>query len=136
MLDELRDRIASFLDARQTAVLCAWGWGQPWALPVRYRRQALEITCLLPAWAGIGTALDDDDGVLLIVQDAQASETRWLQYQGKAIICDELDWAAWGLPPKGLPQNRYTVLCLIPRRIDLIDEARGWGFRETLDLAP
>ena len=32
------------------------------------------------------------------------------------------------------PDELYLVVRVTPRRIDLLDENRGWGARETLDL--
>jgi len=46
---------------------------------------------------------------------------RWLQYRGTAHIADSTD-------------ERYATIHIVPERIDLIDEDRGWGVRETLDI--
>jgi len=56
---------------------------------------------------------------MAIIQDA--TPLRWLQYLGTACIADSSD-------------ERYATIHIMPERIDLIDESRGWGARETLDL--
>ncbi|HEY66309.1 MAG TPA: hypothetical protein G4O02_17295 [Caldilineae bacterium] len=137
MLDELRQRISRYLDGWQTAVLSACSWGRPWLIPVQYRHRELEIECLLPRWAELFSYLDRDPEVLLIVRSTDAAETsRWLEYRGRAAVRNAPDWTVWNLSPEEQeqPQDRYVVLRITPRRIDLIDESRGWGFRETLDL--
>lgn len=136
MLDKLRQRIADFLDARQTAVLCAWGWKRPWALPVQYRCRGLEIECLLPRWADLLSLLAEDSRLLLVVTDDQSNSARWLEVQGTAQRVASPVWGDWMLPAAARPQpeNRYAVTRITPRRLDLIDESQGWGFRETLEL--
>jgi hypothetical protein len=136
MLDELRHHIARYLDARQTAVLSAWGWQHPWALPVQYRRRGLEIECLLPRWADLLSLLAEDSRLLLVVTDDQSDSTRWLEVQGTAQRVATPVWGDWTLPAAARPQpeNRYAVIRITPRRLDLIDDSQGWGFRETLEL--
>ncbi len=137
MFDELRQRIIRYLDGQHTAVLGAYGWGRPWVLPVQYRHQGLAIECLLPRWAELISYLDRDPEVLLIVWGGETVGTsRWLEYWGRATLQEVIDWTVWTLSPeeREQPHTRYAVLHITPRRIDLIDESRGWGFRETLDL--
>ncbi len=61
---------------------------------------------------------------------------RWLQYEGDAQIAIAPDWSGL-LPASELQQahEHYLVVGLRPRRLDLFDGRRGWGARETLDLA-
>jgi len=67
---------------------------------------------------------------------ASPDPERWLQYQGWSRLVSA---AAWVSIPGGLtPQQaneRFLVVALTPQRLDLFDERRGWGARETLDLA-
>lgn len=135
MLDELRDRMNHFLDSRQVAVLSAWGWGQPWALPVQYHRQGQVIDCLLPAWSDLLSLLDEDPRLHLVIPDETSNGNRWLQVKGTARRLAAPDWSDWQLPGAAHtpPKSRYTVIRITPQRIDLFDESRGWGFRETLD---
>jgi hypothetical protein len=46
---------------------------------------------------------------------------RWLQYRGIARIGDSTD-------------ERYVTIHITPQHIDLIDESRGWGARETYEI--
>lgn len=91
--------------------------------------------------------LEQNPQVLLVIHDypptnsspqAGGSEggLRWLQYLGTAQPLDSPDWsellpAATATP---LLDDLYIVIRVTPERIDLIDESRGWGARETLDL--
>jgi len=58
----------------------------------------------------------------------------WLQ--GIARPVPAPDWA--GLLPTWTsatpPDALYLVVRVTPQRIDLFDEGRGWGARETLEL--
>ena len=137
MLDELRQRISQTLVAHQVCVIGACGWNdRPWMLPAAYRSRGLEIECLLPRWAELIFHLDEDPEVLLVIRESQAETSRWLEYRGRADIQEVPDWTEWGLSleERNQPQNRYAVLHITPERIDLIDESRGWGYRETLDF--
>jgi len=137
MLDELRQRICQTLAAHHVCLIGACGRDdQPWLLPVAYRSRGLEIECLLPRWAELVSFLDETPKVLLVIRDAEAGAFRWLQYRGRAFLRENPDWTGWkfSLDMQHDPQNRYVVVRVVPERIDLIDESRGWGFRETLDL--
>jgi hypothetical protein len=62
---------------------------------------------------------------------------RWLQYRGSAQPIAAPEWSS--LLPEGMSnaraaEERYVAVRIKPARIDLIDETRGWGARETLDL--
>ncbi len=117
-LDELRQRLVRYLDARQTAVLSAWGcWGRPWALPVQNRRRGLEIECLLPRWADIVSHLDEASEVLLIVRDEYKGTARWLKYRGQAGLVESPNWTVWNLPfeYESSPEYRYAVCSTSPR---------------------
>jgi hypothetical protein len=97
--------------------------------------------------------LEQDPRVVLVVQDATIlGETldpiqdrrdwatpalRWLQIRGTARRVERPNWAGLlleGAPASTLPQELYLVVQVVPKRIDLLDESRGWGVRETLDL--
>lgn len=137
MFDELRERIAGILAAHQVGLLGACGWGnQPAVLPAAYHSTGLEVECLLPRWAELISHLAESPEIRLLVPDSARPTSRWLEYRGQAALEEAPDWSGWHLPPEGQaqPQIRYAVLRLTPRRIDLIDEGRGWGFRETLDI--
>lgn len=131
-IDRLHDQLAAYLASYNTGLLSVPGAAP---LPVRYRSRGLAVECLLPRWADLAYALSQQPAALLVVP-APLDITRWLQYQGDAQIVIVPDWS--GLLPTGDLQQaheRYLVVGLRPRRLDLFDGRRGWGARETLDLA-
>jgi hypothetical protein len=93
-----------------------------WAVIAQYQNRGLELDCLLPRWSDAVYHLEQDLHTLVIILDAQSSHSRWLQYRGIASV------------DPALANDRYFAIHITPERIDLIDETRGWGARETLDL--
>jgi hypothetical protein len=60
--------------------------------------------------------------VFVIVYDAKPGQTRWLQLRGTACV-------------EGSTADACQVAVhFTPERLDLIDESRGWGVRETLEV--
>jgi nitroimidazol reductase NimA-like FMN-containing flavoprotein (pyridoxamine 5'-phosphate oxidase superfamily) len=143
MLDELRERIATYLAEHQVCVLSTAGSEDAWAMPVHYRSHGLEIDCLLPRWADVAYHLEQDPRVMLVILDTRKTSEvlppalRWLQVRGTARPVEEPDWETL-LPEETRtsvpPDKLYLVVRVAPERIDLLDESRGWGVRETLDL--
>jgi hypothetical protein len=144
MLNALRERIAAYLDERRVCILSTTGPEGARAMPVSYRSQGLEVTCLLPRWSDVAYDVQQAPRVMLIILDADTSVEqgratpgmRWLQYAGTARLVERPDWSVWArdVRPTAPPDELYLIVRVIPRRIDLIDEGRGWGVRETLDL--
>ena len=136
MLDKLRDRIAAYLSAHRVCILSTAGPEGARAMPVRYHSVGLEIDCLLPRWADVAYHLEQDPRVVLVVRDDSASPLRWLRCLGTAQPVTQPDWET--LLPAGThtstPNELYLIVRITPQRIDLLDESRGWGARETLDL--
>ena len=136
MLDKLRDQMATYLAEHQVCVISAAGPDGARAMPARYRNAGLEVDCLLPRWADVAYYLEQDSRIVLVVQDTGAQGLRWLRCLGAARQVEQPDWDA--LLPKSMntptPDELYLVVRVTPRRIDLLDESRGWGARETLDL--
>lgn len=143
MLDKLRDQMAAYLSQHQVCVLSTAGAACPelvkggdWAMPVRYRSRGLDVDCLVPRWANAAYHLEQDSRVLLIIQACYAAGLRWLQIQGTARPVAAPDWAR--LLPRwmstALADDLYLVIRVTPERIELFDESRGWGVRETLEL--
>jgi len=135
MLDKLCDRIIAYLTQHQVCVISAAGPEGARAMPARYRSAGLEVDCLLPRWADVTYYLEQDPRVTLIVQDSDAPTLRWLQIQGTALPVKDPNWDA--LLPKDThiptPDELYLVVHVAPSRLDLMDESRGWGARETLE---
>lgn len=139
MLNILRGRMQTYLSRNSVGVLSVAGADNISAMPVRYRVKNLNLDCLVPRWADIAYNIESHPDVLIVVLTALSPPTDllcWLQYQGKARPVASPDWK--GLLPEGvseaLAQDMYLVLSVVPERIDLLDESRGWGARETLEI--
>ncbi len=122
MLDALRERIIRYLAQNQTCVLTTSGAVGACAIPAQYQSHGLEIDCLLPAWSVALYHLERDPRALIIVPDIPSGASRWLEYRGIAQSS-----------PCGL-DKRYVAVHFTPERVDLIDENRGWGARETMEV--
>ena len=140
MLDELRARMLAYLWYHRIGILSVNGPRGAWAMPVHYRPLAggtgLAVECLLPRWADGGYYLEQDPRVMLVIWDARSPGLRWLQMQGRAQTVPHPDWKRWNLSnlPHMPPEDLYQVVQVSPSRLDLVDEGRGWGARETLEL--
>ncbi len=119
MLEELRNRIISYLSQNRVCVIATSGSLGAWAVSAQYDNAGLELNCRLPRWSDALFHIEQEPRVMAIIQDADP--LRWMQYGGVAVIADSSD-------------ERYVNVHIVPKRIDLIDESRGWGARETLDL--
>ena len=111
-------------------------------MPVWYRldpgpsaSRNLEVDCLVPRWGDIAHQLTQNSRIVLIVQASSGAGLRWLQIQGTARPVEAPDWSTllprWVSPVQ--PDALYLVGRVTPGRIDLIDEALGWGVQETLE---
>ncbi len=143
MLDQLRAQMAAFLAAHEVCILSTSGVRGAWAMPARYRpalgacgSRGLEVDCLIPRWADVAYFVERDPNVLLLIGDAKAPATRWLQIEGTVYAMADPDWAQW-LPvwsSPAPPAELYLLLRVTPRRVELFDAARGWGAREGVEL--
>ena len=122
MIDELRERIAAYLSQNQVCVISTSGCQGAWSVTAQYQNRGLELDCYVPRWSDAVYHLEQDPQVLVIILDTQSDSSRWLQYRGVA----QIDSSA--------ADDRYVVVHITPERVDLIDESRGWGARETLDV--
>jgi LuxR family maltose regulon positive regulatory protein len=142
--------------------VCAWHRGDPlaaidllaagaWAMPVRYRllpaapgHHGLDIACLVPRWADVAYFIEQDPRVLFVVHDPPPSPLaggttggclRWLQIAGAAEPIAAPDWTALlpGWASTAPSEALYSALRVTPTRLDLFDEGRGWGARETVE---
>ncbi|HSF83166.1 MAG TPA: hypothetical protein VLA49_18150 [Anaerolineales bacterium] len=121
MLDELRDHIISYLSQNRVCVITTTGSQGAWATVARYDNNGLELNCRLPRWSDTIYHLENDPRTIVIITNAKSVESSWLELRGTAHITEILD-------------DRYVTVRITPNRIDLIDESRGWGSRETLEL--
>jgi hypothetical protein len=115
------------------AVLGADGY----ALPVRFRVRGPFVECSVPTWSGIGELLEKAEEVTLAAVKSSGDDLCWLFIRGQGFVIKNQDWE--GLVPheRSLvdPGDLYRLLRIEPLRIELFDEKRGWGYRETADLA-
>ncbi len=143
MLGKLYTHIIAYLRHHHVGVLSVNGPQGAWAMPVRYRplgggdsRSTLTVEFLLPRWADGAYYLEQNPHVMLVIRDDRASALRWLQMQGRAQPVRRPDWRRWSLPRCSVPpESLYQVVRVAPWRIDLVDEGKGWGARETLEFA-
>lgn len=131
MFDQLRDRLIRYLSSHQMGVISTMGGGNAWAMPIRYYSQGLSLVCLIPRWADVAYHLEQAPTVLIIIP---TDETCWLQYLATAQIAAPNRQAPIESLPLTALDPRYVIAHLTPHRIDLVDEQRGWGSRETLEL--
>lgn len=138
-MNVLREQMRNFLSTNKVGVLTISGTEGTWAMPVRYHVENLELDCLVPRWADIAYYVEQHPGVLMVILSVFLSPKeplRWLQYKGNARPVTSPEWSS--LLPQGvsetLAKDAYLVLRIVPQRIDLLDESRGWGARETLEI--
>ncbi|MBI2908262.1 MAG: hypothetical protein HYX92_11495 [Chloroflexi bacterium] len=139
MLNVVRERMRAHLLAHAVGVLSISGGQGSWATAVRYRVAGLELDCLVPRWADVAYHLEKNPSVMVVVLASALPNSRkplcWLEYRGTARPVRAPDWS--GLLPNGanesLAGELYLVVRVSPKRLDLVDESRGWGARETLD---
>ena len=116
------------------AILSSHGY----ALPVRFRVRGAVVECRVPTWSGVGDLLEETGEVTLVAAEETGRDPclRWLFIRGSAAVVPHPDWQGL-VPPR--PQrlatdDLYQLVRVEPKRIELIDEQRGWGVRETIDL--
>lgn len=107
-----------------------------YALPVRFRIRGQYVECLVPMWAGVGERLEETkEAVLLAVAHGDAG-LRWFFARGTAARVAEADWD--GIRPPGADRvslsDLYEIVRIRPQRLELVDEERGWGYRQTMDM--
>ncbi len=122
MIDQLRERIAAYLAQNQVCVISTSGCFGASSVTARYQNRGLELDCQVPRWSDAVYRLEQDPHALVIIADPQSNSLRWLQVHGTARVA---------APAAG---DRYVAVHITPARVDLVDESRGWGERETLDI--
>lgn len=140
MLDQMRDQMRAYLAGHCVGVLSTGRRERAWAIPVHYRADGLEMDCLVPRWADVLYYLEQDPGVLFVIQSGQTKvwePLRWLEVHGTARLVERPDWTtllpewSYATPPGEI----YQIVHITPQHIDLFDESRGWGVQETLELS-
>lgn len=121
MLNKLRDRVTSFIARNHVCVISTSGSLGAWSALAQYENDCLALNCRLPRWLDVVYYLEQDPQVMIIIQDAHSNQLCWLQYRGLAQVKESTD-------------DQFITIHITPERIDLFDESRGWGARETLDF--
>lgn len=133
---EIAHIIQSQLEHQRLCFLCTAGEQGVRAMPVRYRNSGLTLYCLVPRWADIEFYIEQNPDVLILVSFNSVDALRWIQYSGKAGFDPAAGWKQFSLPGT-MEMHRhdlYKVIRVEPKRIDYINEEKGWGARETLEL--
>jgi hypothetical protein len=128
LLELLRDKIQGYLERNTVGVLTVAGKDGVSAMPVKFQNRELDVECLVPRWADIAYHLETNPHVMLLIllkPPSSGESLCWLQYSGTASF-------VFRQHPASVTDPHLTVL-LTPERIDLVDERRGWGVRETLE---
>jgi hypothetical protein len=121
MLNKLRNRVTSFLSRNHVCVISTSGSLGAWAEMAQYENDCLALNLRLPRWSDVVYYLEQDPQVMIIIQDAHSDQLCWLQYRGIAQVKESTD-------------DPFIAIHITPTRIDLLDESRVWGERETLDM--
>jgi len=128
--------MVAYLSRHRACIVCSSGKAGASAVLVWYRNVKLEVDCLVPRWADVTYQIEENPRVLLIVPAGRSGGLRWLEYRGMARPLVSPDWRR--LLSAGTsyarPENRYLAIRVTPERLDLVDESRGWGARETLEV--
>lgn len=107
-----------------------------YALPVRFRIRESAVECRIPTWSGIGDLLEEPKELTLVATVETGAHLRWFLVRGEGTVVPDPDWD--GLRPQFADRvsldDLYHLVRLKPARMELVDEQRGWGFRETVDL--
>ena len=107
-----------------------------YSLPARIRVRGRVVECLVPTWAGIGDTLGESGEAMLLAFVEVGPVLTWVFVRGHASLATVVDQEWQGLPGSA-PSSRqdlYEMVRLDPVRIEFVDERRGWGYRETVDL--
>ncbi|HEY3314537.1 MAG TPA: hypothetical protein VGL40_04555 [Bacillota bacterium] len=106
-----------------------------YSLPVRFRIREQAVECRVPTRSGVGDRLEEAGEATLVAVAEVGPDLRWLFMRGPAVVVPEPDWEGLRPPPSNQvgPDDLYQLVRIELKRIELVDERRGWGFRETVD---
>jgi hypothetical protein len=108
-----------------------------YSLPVRFRVCGAVVECGVPTWSGVSDLLEKSEEVTLVALKNSESNLRWIFLRGAGSVIKNHDWEGLVPSERSLvePGDLYQLLRIYPKRMELFDEERGWGFRETVDFA-
>ena len=107
-----------------------------YALPVRFRVESRAVACRVPSWSGVADLLEQAEADATLVAAVESGPfLRWLYVRGRASRVSQPNWGGLALPgcERISPDDLYQMVRLEPSRLELVDEERGWGVRETCD---
>lgn len=139
-MEKINEKIAAYLASQKVCMVStAARHGLGVITPAPYRAAGLEIEFLLPRWADLVYYLEEDPETLIIVPQEPDPSDCWLEYRGFVKPVANPDWLAWTLAYPALQLVKpypelYRVFRVTPRRLDLINQQRSWGARQTLEL--
>jgi hypothetical protein len=130
-MNSLDLKMLAAMDARFAILGVGW-----YALPVRFRVRGRAVECQVPTWSGVGDLLEAPGEVTLVTLEESPAGPRWFFLRGLATVVPEPDWEGFAPVASGAVglDDLYQLLRIEPKRIELVDEQRGWGSRETVDL--
>lgn len=136
MIEALHMPFRHYLGKHRACVLIGCGRDAPVPILVPYREHWPYLDCLLPRWADIAYHLEQDPRVILVIPTVERDDF-WLELRAIAQLINALEWFELLPDPSGpiSPEELYSVIRVQPYRLDLYDGQRGWGARETLELA-
>jgi hypothetical protein len=107
-----------------------------YTLPVPFRVHGQTVECRVPTWSGVGDLLEITRQVTLVVVQNSESGLRWVFLRGLGNIIEDPDWEDFGPLQTGRINmgDLYELLRIEPKHMELFDEQKGWGFRETVDF--
>jgi len=81
VLDELRDRVISYLSRNRVCVIATSGSLGAWAVSAQYENLGLELTCRLPRWSDTLFHIKQVPRVMAIIQDTNPASSG--QFHGR-----------------------------------------------------
>ncbi len=107
-----------------------------YSLLVRFRVCGEIVECSIPTWSGLSDLPEKIVEVTLVVIKNSDANLNWIFLRGTGSIIENHGWGALFPSEHGVvdPEDLYHLLRIDPKRMELFDEKKGWGFRETVDL--
>ncbi len=107
-----------------------------YALPVRFRIHGSQIECRVPTWSGVVDLLEKAGDVTLVAVQDINGKLKWIFLRGSGSLVEKPSWEDFVHSKFGRidPEDMFQIVSIQPKRMELYDEGRGWGFRETTDF--
>lgn len=107
-----------------------------YTLPVPFRVCRQTVECRVPTWSGVADLLETTRQVTLVVVQNSENGLRWVFLRGLGKVIKDPDWEGFGPLQIGWTNigDLYQLLRIEPKHMELFDEQKGWGYRETADF--